>query len=300
MKFLGYGLALVVWAFCAIIFRYGLYPPSLIFWLTCLVMSFIGAGIAHDRLVAVKVMTIVWLTIPLVEQVYPSKQLVFIEYPKYIIVSIAIAFLVGIFAASLNPTAVIKTVIASSVILSIIIGALFYSIYHVDYELENGKLQKADAAIILGAAVWEGGRPSPSMYARVKEGLKLYEKGKVQKLIVSGGLGRYAPTEAEVMAQVAISMGVNQTDLILEKKATTTEENLLYSKFLGDELGFENYILVSDAFHLKRALLIAHKLDMSAQGAAALDSPLYTNQWLKVKYTVREVFGLIKFYVFDR
>ncbi|SMB92284.1 Uncharacterized SAM-binding protein YcdF, DUF218 family [Desulfonispora thiosulfatigenes DSM 11270] len=189
---------------------------------------------------------------------------------------------------------VIRILAILLVVFSVIITILYYQ---VEQAGTKKILKKADAAIVLGAAVWEDGKPSPSMKARVTEAVDLYNKGIVKKIIVSGGVGRFSPTEAEVMAKVAMSLGVIREDIILEKKATSTRENLKYSYSLGKEQGFKRYIIVSDAFHLKRASLMANDLGMKFQTAPALDSPLYTNKALKFKYTLRETLGLIKFYL---
>ncbi|KJS22068.1 MAG: hypothetical protein VR72_07715 [Clostridiaceae bacterium BRH_c20a] len=135
------------------------------------------------------------------------------------------------------------------------------------------------------------------MYARVKEGVKLYEAGLVNRIIVTGGLGRIPPTEAEVMGRLAQELGAPQEIIIMETQATTTEENIMFSKAIGESLGLTTYIVVTDAFHLKRALLIAEVFGLQAQGVPALESPLYTNKWLRFKYTLREAFALVQHYV---
>ena len=86
----------------------------------------------------------------------------------------------------------------------------------------------------------------------------------------------------------------------MEKQSSSTEENLKFSKIIGEREGFNTYLIVTDAFHLKRALAIAAAQDISAQGVPALESPLYTNKWLRFKYTLRETFGLIKFYLLGK
>ena len=179
-------------------------------------------------------------------------------------------------------------------ILLLIIGVLFFQVEQAGVKKN---LEKSDAAIVLGSAVWEGGRPSPSMQARVKESVDLYKEGIVKKIIVSGGLGRIPPAEAVVMGEIAESLGVNREDIILENKATSTRENLNYSYLLGQEDGLKSYIIVSDAFHLKRAGLMAESMGINYQTSPALESPLYVNKALKFKYTLRETLALIKFYL---
>lgn len=159
-------------------------------------------------------------------------------------------------------------------------------------EAPPSSLSPADAAIILGSAVWEGGIPSPSLRARVTEGVRLYEEGKVSVLICSGGLGTHPPEEALVMQQTAMEMGVPREVIIMENQARNTWENLLFSQAIGEEAGFSTYIVVSDGFHLKRASLLAEMLDIPAQFSPAVTSPLYTNQALATPYRLREVVAI--------
>lgn len=180
------------------------------------------------------------------------------------------------------------------IVIVLIIGVLFFQVERAGVQKN---LKKSDAAIVLGSAVWEGGRPSPSMQARVKKAVDLYDQKLVKKIIVSGGVGRIPPAEAIVMAELAESLGVNKEDIILEKQATSTRENIHYSYLIGEEQAYNTYIIVSDAFHLKRAALMAKELGVDYQTSPALESPLYTNKVLKFKYTLRETFALIKFYL---
>lgn len=297
MKYLAYSLALIGWLGSAIIFRYGLYPPQVMFWLVSSVLTFIAAGLAQDKWAGIKISSLVWLCIPVVQQIYPGKLPQVFWLLIFLFINLIIVGIIGFLASKIHPKFLTKFLVVITLLMTITISGLYVSIEKTG---NNIMVDKSDAAIILGAAVWEGGRPSPSMYARVKEGVKLYQRGLVAKLIVTGGLGRIPPTEAEVMAKLAKSLGVREKDILLEKEATSTRENLLYSKKIGDQQGFNSYILVTDAFHLKRALLIANSLGLTkVQGIPALESPLYTNKWLRFKYTLRETFALIKYYVYE-
>ena len=297
MQYLAYILGLGGWITAAIIFRYGLYPPGILFLLVTCAAAFVVGGLSQDKWAGVKLNGFVWLLIPVVYQIYPTNLLNFISLFFSFVLSLILSIVIGGVASKLNPRKTLNGLILSSLIFILLIGALYYEI---EKSGQVSQVTKADAAIILGAAVWEGSTPSPSMYARVKEGVKLYQNGLVKKLLVSGGLGRIPPTEAEVMADLAVSLGVPREDILLEQQSSSTEENLKFSKIIGEREGFNTYLIVTDAFHLKRALAIAAAQDISAQGVPALESPLYTNKWLRFKYTLRETFGLIKFYLLGK
>lgn len=290
MTIVSYLFTILIWLGGAYIFRYGVYPPKYMFWILIVCSSFIISGLTKDTWAGVKITLFVWILIPIFRYFFyaPIDKLIF-----SIILSLILAIFVGYLGAKIDPRLMIKGLSFFFVLIFIIIS-IFYM--QIEKAGEMKPLNKSDAAIVLGAAVWEGGRPSPSMYARVKEAVKLYHEGFVRKLIVSGGLGRFPPTEAEVMRDVAISLKVPKEDIILETEAKSTFQNISNSAYLGEKQGLKNYIIVTDAFHIKRSLLIGEELDLNVQGAAAFDSPLYTNKKLKFKYTLREAFGLIKFY----
>lgn len=286
-----YLLALLIWLGGIVIFKYQLYPPQLLFWLFLGITNLLLVGFTRKVKEALVFTLIIWFSIFILHLIfyYPLSNLL-----GSFILSFVFVVIIGKLALSMSPKNIL-ILLGTIFSISIILITFLY------FEITNaGKLNPvntADAAIILGAAVWEGGIPSPSLSARVEAGVNLYKQRKIKKIIVSGGLGRYPPTEGEVMAEVAEKLGVPSKDIIIEKQATSTQENLKYSKYLGRKNNLQSYIIVSDAFHLKRALLMADNLSMDVQGYPALTSPLYTNKWLSFKYTLRECFALLLFYL---
>jgi hypothetical protein len=78
--------------------------------------------------------------------------------------------------------------------------------------------KKADAGVILGAAVWGGNRPSPVLRERINKGFELYQKKIVQKFILTGGGSPNELTEAEVEKNELKKYGVDEKNLIVEVK----------------------------------------------------------------------------------
>lgn len=159
------------------------------------------------------------------------------------------------------------------------------------------KPEAADVIIILGAAVWPTG-PSPALQARIEHGAYLYTQGLGSYFILSGGLGLHPPAEAKAMQQELLKRGIDPQSILLETRATNTVENLKYSKWIMNEQNFKSAIIVTDSFHIKRALLIAEDLDIKAFGAPVRNSPLYTNQELRINYTLREVLAITWYYLY--
>ena len=121
----------------------------------------------------------------------------------------------------------------------------------------------ADAIIVLGAAAW-GNKPSPVLRERINHAVSLYKKGLSKKIIFTGGKGfPTEPGESVIAKRYALKLAVPQNDIYIENISRTTEENLIYARRIGAENGCRTYILVSDPYHMKRAVAIAHYLGMN-------------------------------------
>ena len=73
-----------------------------------------------------------------------------------------------------------------------------------------------DAIVVLGAAVWPGGQPSPALQRRVMHAVDLLQQGYAAYLLVTGGVGKYPPTEAEVMQRLAVAHGIPRRCVLRE------------------------------------------------------------------------------------
>jgi len=123
---------------------------------------------------------------------------------------------------------------------------------------------QADAAIVLGAAVW-GEKVSPVFRERLNHAVELYKKRKVRKLIFTGGRGnKDEPTESAAARQYAVQQGVPAADTLIEEKSHSTFENLLYAKQVADKAGLKKVLIVSDPLHMKRGVEMARDVGMDA------------------------------------
>ncbi|RJO59928.1 hypothetical protein C4544_07300 [candidate division WS5 bacterium] len=102
-------------------------------------------------------------------------------------------------------------------------------------------------------------RISSESLTRLIEGVRIYRKVQGSKLLLSGGNVIESISEAEAMAQVAISIGVNEKDIIIESRSSDTYEQ---SVILHSMLGKAPFILVTSASHMPRAMALFRKLDM--------------------------------------
>lgn len=140
---------------------------------------------------------------------------------------------------------------------------------------------KADCILILGAGV-RNGKPTPMLRDRLLTGIALYENGAADKIIMSGDHGREDYDEVNVMRAFALERGVKSEDIFLDHAGFSTYDSVFRAKNI---FGAENIVIVSQKYHLYRALYIAKKLDMSAAGVSA-DLNAYGGQF---KRDIREI-----------
>lgn len=158
-----------------------------------------------------------------------------------------------------------KALLLVFIALLLAVGLLASRIYSYSNASSEGP---ADAAIVLGAAVWST-RVSPVFRERINHGIYLYRNGKVRRLIFTGGEGNVGEqSESSAARDYAIQLGIPAGDILIEEKSHTTYENILYAKQLADANGLRNVLIVSDPLHMKRAVAMA--VDM---GLVAAPSP---------------------------
>jgi uncharacterized SAM-binding protein YcdF (DUF218 family) len=122
----------------------------------------------------------------------------------------------------------------------------------------------ADAAVVLGAAVWSAD-VSPVFRERINHGIDLYRKGKVRKLIFTGGQGNPGePTESSAAKKYALKNGVPAHDILIEEKSHNTFENIVYAKQLADSHGIKRVLIVSDPLHMRRAMTMTGDVGLVA------------------------------------
>ena len=128
------------------------------------------------------------------------------------------------------------------------------------------KVPAQRVAIILGARVYRGGRLSAMLRDRVDTAIALYQMGKVEKLLVSGDNSRADYDEPGAMMTYAISRGVAATDIQPDYGGRRTYDSCYRAQAIFQ---IEEAILVTQAFHLPRALFLCENLGITVTGVAA-------------------------------
>lgn len=148
--------------------------------------------------------------------------------------------------------------------------------------------QKADAAIILGAAV-ENGTPTPVFRERINHAIALYQDGYVRFLIFTGGIGDGdGISEAQAGKNYALSMGIPETVIFIEENSHITEENMENAKRIMDAQHLQTALIVSDPLHMKRAMLMAQDYGITAY-TSPTQSTMYQTSKTKLPFLAREI-----------
>lgn len=140
----------------------------------------------------------------------------------------------------------------------------------------------AQAVLVLGASVFADGTPSDILADRLEVAVDLYLAGAADRVIVSGDNGEAHYNESDAMKDYCIKLGVPADALIVDGAGYDTYASVYRAKY---EYGMESVFVVTQAYHLYRALAIAHGLGMEAEGVAA-DKGSYDNQ---IGYSLREI-----------
>lgn len=152
------------------------------------------------------------------------------------------------------------------------------------YAVENAPSERA--AIIFGAGLRRDGTPTAVLRDRVETGVSLYFDGKVEKLLMSGDNSLIDYNEPEAMRQYAISLGVPEQDIVLDYAGRRTYDTCYRAKSI---FGLKSALLVTQKFHLPRALFLCNVLGVKATGVEA-DNNYYLKR-TRFFWNVREQFA---------
>ncbi|MCB9762483.1 MAG: YdcF family protein [Alphaproteobacteria bacterium] len=106
-----------------------------------------------------------------------------------------------------------------------------------------------DAIVVAGCRVRPDGTASLALRRRVELGVALWQQGLAPRIVMTGGLGDHAPTEAQAAADVARELGVPRRAILLEDRSTSTEENARNAATIAGP----RVLVVTDAYHVARA-----------------------------------------------
>lgn len=145
--------------------------------------------------------------------------------------------------------------------------------------------------IILGCGVKDDGRPSDMLYDRIITGVELYKKGIAPRILMSGDHGRTDYDEVGTMKKYAVDMGVPEDAVFCDHAGFSTYESMVRANKV---FGIENAVVVTQSYHLYRALYDAESFGIDAYGVSA-DVRRYLGQ---TNRNIREIIARNKDFLF--
>lgn len=147
-----------------------------------------------------------------------------------------------------------------------------------------------DVALVFGAGVFPNGALSAPLADRVRTAVELYHHGKVRKLLMSGDNSRRTYDESTAMKEYAVSLGVRPQDVVLDYAGFHTYDSCYRAQAV---FAVHGAVLVTQRFHLARALFTCTELGIDAVGVAADQQRYQRALW----YRIREELARARAYV---
>ena len=138
----------------------------------------------------------------------------------------------------------------------------------------------ADAIVVFAGGVGESGKAGGGFQERVSHAVNLYKAGHAPRVIFSSGYV-FTMQEAAVMKSVAMDNGVPANAIVLEERAATTFQNVVYTNRILVNNGWRSVLLVSSPYHMRRAMLTWRKVspDVAVTPVPVPNSEFYTHSW---------------------
>ncbi len=179
----------------------------------------------------------------------------------------------------------IKSVLSKLIILIIAVFLTFILINsYVKSSTEDSIISKnealninPDCIIVLGAGVRSDGSPSPMLQDRLNTGIELYENGVSDRILMSGDHTKKGYDEVNIMKDYAINKGIPSENVFMDHAGISTYDSIYRAKEI---FRAEKILIVTQEYHLYRALHIAEKLGVEAYGVSA-DVRVYAGQELR-------------------
>ncbi len=124
---------------------------------------------------------------------------------------------------------------------------------------------RTPAAMVLGASVKNDGTPSDALRDRLDEAKRLYDNGATGKILITGDDGAYHADEIDVMKRYLQGTGVPEGDIITDGHGYRTYESCKNAKAAG----INRVIIITQRFHLGRALYLCNSMGIDSIGSAA-------------------------------
>ncbi len=131
--------------------------------------------------------------------------------------------------------------------------------------VEEASKENFDCVLVLGAGVW-GDSPSPMLEERLNRGIEVYKTGCTDRILMSGDHGRTDYDEVNVMKEFAVGKNAVSEEVFMDHAGFSTYESMYRAKEIFQ---VKKVVIVTQKYHLYRAVHNARKLGLDAYGVAA-------------------------------
>jgi len=149
---------------------------------------------------------------------------------------------------------------------------------------------EADAIIVLGATVLPGGEPSGSLRARAEAAAALWHEGRAPVVVATGARHERPPGEAIVTRRLLLAAGVLDDAILVEEKSRNTRGNFVFARGLVP--GAVRVFVVTEPFHLARALYLARAEGFAEPLPWPVHSPAWGRPFDRARLTARDCFSM--------
>lgn len=170
--------------------------------------------------------------------------------------------------SAISKTCKITFILFLTVVLMVTGLNLYMILYTKQYTVtpeQAAELQDVDCIMVLGCGVRDDS-PTPLLADRLQRGVEVYKAGASPKILMSGDHGQTDYDEVNVMKQYALDEGISEADIFMDHAGFSTYESMYRAKEI---FGVDKMIIVTQKYHLSRAVFIANKLGIEAYGVAS-------------------------------
>ena len=154
----------------------------------------------------------------------------------------------------------------------------------------SAQIPHEDVAIVFGAGLSANGTPSPMLAERVESAVKLYQQGRIHKLLMTGDNSTISYNEVVAMKQFAHDLGVPIQDITLDYAGFSTYESCYRAHRVFD---VHRAVVITQNYHLPRAVYTCRQLGVNAVGLGTPDREVYGLRGI-IPYLLREMLANVK------
>ena len=149
--------------------------------------------------------------------------------------------------------------------------------------------EEFEVGIVFGAGIYNNQYHGKALTSRLDTAIKLYKNNKIKKILISGDNSLLDYSEPDVMYNYLIKNGIPKEDIFMDYAGFNTYHTCLRAKYI---FKINKAILISQGFHLPRALYLCQKIDINASGISA-ENP-FSNSPTDSYYSIREILAIYK------